>query len=308
MRLGAFDLHCDTLTEGAGDTINDPKCVLTLDKMPRDRDWVQLYAIFIPDRFRGQPAIDYFEKHVASFRRQTDKYAERVKRIERGSDIAEVVGTERMGAMLAVEGGAALAGDIKRVQTLYDAGVRCMTLVWNGENEIASGNVTDKGFTDFGYEVIPEMERLHMIVDVSHLNDHGFDDLIKVAKRPFIATHSNARAVAPHLRNLRDDQIREIVARKGLIGLNFFVAFLREDRNVTSLDDLWRHAERILSLGGEHTLALGSDFDGATLPECLDSCEKIYDIADCLLSHGLTQEQTDNVMFNNARRFFEANL
>lgn len=307
-KFGMFDLHCDTLTEGDGDSINDPSRVLTLDKMPRDRSWVQLYAIFIPDEYRGQAAIDYFDEFAASFRRQTDKFAARVMRIERGSDIAAATEAGKVGAMLAIEGGAALAGDIRRVKAVHDAGVRCMTLVWNGENEIASGNDTKKGFTDFGRELIPEMERQGVTVDVSHLNDRGFDDLTAVAKKPFIATHSNARAVAAHPRNLRDDQIKEIIARGGLIGLNYCIAFICEDCVVKSLDDLWRHAEHILSLGGRDVLALGSDFDGARLPACLDSCEKAFDIADCFMRHGLSAAETEAIMYGNARRFFEKSI
>ena len=140
-------------------------------------------------------------------------------------------------------------------------------------------------------------------MDVSHLNDAGFADLLEVAERPFVATHSNARAVAAHKRNLTDGMIREMVRRKCLIGLNYFVAFLREDRKVESLDDLYRHVDHFLSLGAEKCLALGSDFDGAELPECLNSPEKAAGIYGYLLGRGLPEPVVSGILYQNALDF-----
>lgn len=176
------------------------------------------------------------------------------------------------------------------------------------ENEIGSGHTTDHGLSAFGKAVIPELERCGILVDVSHLNDPGFYDLLEVAQKPFLATHSNARAVCGHKRNLTDEMIREMVDRDCLIGLNYFVKFLRDEGRVESLDDLYRHVSHFLELGAAKNLALGSDFDGADLPDYLNSPAKAAGIYEYLLSRGIGQELADGIMFGNASRFFQTHL
>ena len=183
-----------------------------------------------------------------------------------------------------------------------------MTLTWNGENELGSGNVTDRGLTDFGRAAVREMERCGILIDVSHLNDAGLADVFETAERPFLATHSNARAICAHKRNLTDDMIREMVRRDCLIGLNYFVKFLRDDGDVKSLDDLYRHAMHFFELGSRKNLALGSDFDGSVLPECLNTPVKVASFYEYLLSRGVSQEDADGVFYKNAQAFFHKNL
>ena len=129
-----------------------------------------------------------------------------------------------------------------------------------------------------------------------------------MATKPFVATHSNARALCSHKRNLTDDMIREMVRRGCLIGLNYFVKFLRDDGEVKSLDDLYRHTMHFFELGGQKNLALGSDFDGSVLPECLNTPTKAAAIYEYLLSRGVSQEDADGVMYKNAQAFFRNNL
>ena len=128
-----------------------------------------------------------------------------------------ITGEGKCALILSAESGACLGGRLERVEELYEAGVRFLGLVWNGENELGSGHSNEKrGLTEFGRQVIRRMEQLSMIVDVSHLNDRGFDQVCEVGERPFIATHSNLRSVAGHMRNLTEDQFQEIVRRGGL--------------------------------------------------------------------------------------------
>ena len=183
-----------------------------------------------------------------------------------------------------------------------------ITLTWNGENELGSGHTTDHGLSEFGKEAVREMEKEGVLVDVSHLNDHGFADLLEVAAKPFVATHSNARALCSHKRNLTDDMIREMVRRDCLIGLNYFVKFLRDDGEVHSLDDIYRHTMHFFELGAKKNLALGSDFDGSLLPECLNTPAKAASIYEYLISRGVSQEDADGVMYKNAQEFFRKNL
>jgi len=309
-----IDLHCDTLTDskytstGNLDTLNDPKRVLSLTSIPKDLHWAQFYAVFIPDEIRGQDAIDYFEFNRNSFYRQMEKFEEKIMPCRTLADMKEAWSTGKTAAFLSIENGSALAGDLKRAKVVADQGVRALTLVWNGENELGSGHTTDHGLSDLGKAMIAELEKQGIIVDVSHLNDSGFADLLKIAKKPFVATHSNARAVCSHKRNLTDDMIQEMVRRDCLIGLNYFVKFIKDDGDVKNLDDLYRHVEHFLKLGAEKNLALGSDFDGAALPECLSTPNHVAGLYKYFLSKGLSQSQAEGIMYKNAERFLQKNL
>lgn len=309
-----IDLHCDTLTDwkytstGHPDTLDDPGRVLSLSAIPSGVRWAQFYAIFIPDEIRGQDAIDYFDFNRNSFYRQMAQFCDRVAPCRTCAEMESAFAQGKTAAFLTVENGSALAGELSRVPVLADAGVRAVTLVWNGENEIGSGHTTDHGLSPFGRAVIPALEDHGILVDVSHLNDRGFADLLEVAKRPFVATHSNARALCAHKRNLTDGMIGEMVRRDCLIGLNYFVKFLRDDGEVESLDDLYRHIMHFFDLGAARSLALGSDFDGAKLPACLDTPAKAAGIYEYLLSRGMDQALAEGIMYGNAHRFFQENL
>lgn len=309
-----IDLHCDTLTDwkytstGNPDTLDDPSRVLSLTSIPGDVNWAQFYAIFIPDEERGQAAIDYFDFNRQSFDRQMAQFSSRVAPCRTYTDMENAWSAGKTAAFLTVENGSVLAGDISRVKTIADAGVRAVTLVWNGENEIGSGHTTTNGLSAFGKALIPELERHGILVDVSHLNDTGFADLLDVAQKPFLATHSNARSIASHKRNLTDDMIKEMVRRQCLIGLNYFVAFLRDDRDVQSLDDIYRHTDHFFQLGASSCLALGSDFDGALLPDCLSTPTKAAELYEYFLSRGMSEKLAQGVMYRNAQEFFKKNL
>lgn len=332
-----IDLHCDTLTalspEDAPllealrdpakrdetvsafaervrntDTLDLPGHHFSLSAIPEGVRWCQCCAIFLPDGLKGEEAIAYYSLHKNSFYRQMEALSDRVLPCRTAADIEAAWAQGKAAAVLTVENGSALAGRPERVETLARDGVRMLTLTWNGENEIGSGNVTDHGLSPFGKEAVRELERQGIIIDVSHLNDKGFDDLLEIARKPFAASHSNARAVCGHKRNLTDEQIREMVRRGCLIGLNYFNTFLREDGQPASPDDLRRHTEHFLELGAENCLALGSDADGADLPPWLDSPEKFAGLYQLLLDWGLTSSQAEGVLWRNALAFFRRNL
>lgn len=308
---GMIDLHCDTVTVDRyrkevppSGTLDAAACHLALSKMPAGTRWAQCFAIFVPDQYRGQEAIDFFDRYAASFYAQMEKNRDRVLPCRRFAEMERAFAERKFAALLTVEGGAVLAGRLERVQAIRDAGVRMLTLTWNAPNEIASGHDGPGGLTAFGREAVAEMERLGVIVDVSHLNDRGFEDLLGVAKRPFAASHSNARSVCGHRRNLPDPFVREMAARGGLIGLNYSRSFL-SDGGRGNLDDLYRHVCRFLELGAEKCLALGSDYDGTDIHPDLDSVEKSLNIYTYLTEHGIPEETADGILFGNAWRFFQ---
>ena len=301
-----FDLHCDTITElnREGERLARNGRMVSLEKGRALKDWAQTYAIFMPDRLRGREAVKFYEDNLAFFRREMAENAGSVSHAVRYGDITGAWQRGEAAAVLAVEGGSVLAGDIARVEQLAKDGVKFLTLTWNGKNELGSGNDTQEGLSDFGREAVTELERWGIAIDVSHLNDKGFDGLVHTAKKPFIATHSNLRAVCGHKRNLTDDQFREIVRRGGIVGINFCKGFLNDDREKAGFSDLMRHIERMLALGGEDVIAMGSDFDGTTVPEGMDSVEKLADVEGFLRGAGLGERQTEKIMGGNACAFF----
>ena len=309
-----FDLHCDTLTAfldpapGQGNTLNDPSHCFALCKIPQGAHWAQCCAVFVPDELKGPEATDYYIRHRDSFYRQMSALGELALPCRTAHQVEAAWCRGKIAALLTVENASPLAGRLEGVERLRRDGVVMMTLTWNGENELGSGHSTQKGLTSFGKEAVREMEAQGILVDVSHLNDPGFYDLLDTARKPFVASHSNARAVCPHRRNLTDEQIREMVDRKCLMGLNYYTAFLRSDGCPATLEDLWRHVEHFLELGAEDNLALGSDFDGADLPDYLNSPAKAAGIYEYLLSRGIGQELADGIMFGNASRFFQTHL
>ena len=306
-----FDLHCDTLTRFYDkenllkDTLNMDENIIALDRVPKDRSYGQFFAVFVPDRYRGEAAEEFFNNNANNFLRQCKKFSRNTKRCRNYDDIINAYEEGKTAACLSIEGGAAFGGKLENVEKARDLGVCACTLTWNGENELASGNVTQVGLKAFGKECIREMERCSIIVDVSHLNDPGFYDVLKFAKRPFIATHSNSRSMTGHLRNLKDDQIKEMIDMGGLIGLNYCTAFLNDDPDKANLEDTYRHVEHILELGGENVLALGSDFDGCRVFPDLDSLQKSFNLGNHFLSKGISEETVEKIMAENALNFFK---
>lgn len=334
-----IDLHCDTLTAFTSsygqeellerlkdperqeeavrsllervrgkDTLDLPQQQFSLSKVTPQMRWAQCCAIFVPDGLKDRGAIAYYDFHQKNFARQMSSLSEKVVQCRTAEDIERAWSTGRAAAILTIENGSPLAGRLERVEQLARDGVRMITLTWNGENEIGSGNTTDHGLSPFGRAVVPEMEAQGILVDVSHLNDPGFYDLLEVAQRPFVASHSNARSVCSHKRNLTDDQIRVMVERQCLIGLNYSNYFLRDDGQPATLEDLYRHIAHFLELGAEDCLALGSDFDGTDVPPCLDSMDKVAGLYSCLTGLGLSSALTEKIMWRNAMEFFRKNL
>ncbi len=312
-----FDLHCDTLTRdmypgrgrtpGRG-TLNDPRYHLAVDKMPAGTRWVQCFAIFVPDHLRGQAAIDFFDRYAASYHAQMAGLADRIADCGSFAQMENALAAGKFAGLLTVEGGAVLAGDLRRVEEIRRTGVRMLTLTWNGPNELGSGHATPMGLTGLGREAVSALEEAGVLVDVSHLNDRGFEDLLAVVKKPFVASHSNARSVCAHRRNLPDDFIREMVARDCLIGLNFSRNFLSPDRAGGGMEDLYRHVCRFLELGAGKNLAIGSDYDGTDIHPELDSVEKAPGIREALVSRGIPAETAEAILFGNAWRFFSKAL
>ncbi len=212
--------------------------------------------------------------------------------------------------LLGIEDARGLEKNIDRVDELYDMGIRVFTPLWAGETCIGGAHDTDKGLTDFGESAVRRAVKLGMIPDISHASVKSADEIFDIASefgRPVIASHSNAYAICPVSRNLRDGQIKAIIDCHGLIGLNDYVNFLAKDHPAT-VEDLYRHADYLLSLGAEKALALGGDMDGADLPDDLKDLSYLPDVAECFLRHNCSENLVNAIFFENAYRVLHTAL
>ncbi len=317
-----FDLHCDTLDRLCGaaegkpfneaDGEIDPALLsdlesnvadISLERMEGAR-WCQCFGVFMPDELRGPAATGFFDRIYGFFLRQMERHDRHIVQVRDAAGIDRAFAEDKHAALLTVEGGSVLAGDLGRIELLVERGVRIMSMTWNGPNELASGNATMRGLTRTGRMAIPALEEAGIIIDVSHLNDTGFWELAHLVQRPIVATHSNSRAVCDHPRNLTDDQFAFIVECGGLVGINFCKEFLVHGISDPKPDHLLQHVDHLLNRDGEDVLALGSDYDGADLPSWLAPCDKMLDLHD-LLAHEFGDEIARKICFGNAYAFLE---
>ena len=299
-----FDLHCDTIGECYKNklSLRHSGLHVSLDKEKNFESYTQVFAVWISDELRGKSATDYFNNVCDYYYKELELNKDLIVNFNDAKK-----DDKRVKAILAIEGGAALAGDIENLYKVYEKGVRILTLTWNAENEIASGAFCENGgLTSFGKTVIKKMEKLKMVIDVSHLNRESFFDVAENTTLPFIASHSNPDIVetnAGRKRNLADEQIEIIKERNGLIGLNFYKEFLDVD-NKTGVDALKVHLDYLLNKGCENIIALGSDFDGCAITDGINGLESMNEVYDALLKDGYSRNLIDDLFYNNAERFF----
>lgn len=333
--MKVWDLHCDTLYRllGREDTAGEPAVeafakdggMLDLAKMRAGDYLLQCFACFVGLEESPDPLLSAL-REVDLFHRLLAAYPDDLVWVKSAADIDKLGEDGRIGAMLTIEEGAVCRDDLAILRDFYRLGVRMMTLTWNHQNGLGSPNITPDynedtwpvkdpgapGLTGVGREFVAEMERLHMIVDVAHLSDAGIRDLLAIATRPFAASHSNARACCPHLRNLPDELLRAMGEKGCLIGLNYCPAFLDDtpDRKhcVGSVAQMARHAKYILNLAGEDALALGSDFDGIGGELEITGAQDLPLLAEGFVNEGIPARVVEKIFYKNARRFFRENL
>ncbi|HBA64489.1 MAG TPA: peptidase M19 [Lachnospiraceae bacterium] len=214
----------------------------------------------------------------------------------------------KLSAFLTVEEGAILESQLERLEILYQKGIRLITLTWNFENCIGFPNAgwkyQDRGLKAFGIETLERMDELGIIADVSHLSDGGFEDVYRYGKRPFIATHSNARSICGHERNLTDEMIRKLAQKGGVTGLNLSGAFLQENGKST-LEAMLIQMRHIMNVGGKEVLCLGTDFDGVSDLGDIQECGQMPYLAAAMESAGFTENEIDGICYKNAEKFMK---
>ncbi|MDY4920394.1 MAG: dipeptidase [Phascolarctobacterium sp.] len=269
------DCHCDTLTElyKKGTDLYANTQHFDIQRQIALGGGLQFCAIFVPTpEYRYGGGLRYTLKLLDKYITETKKLQATgidVLQVRTAADAADVL-NHKAATLLAIEEGGAIDGSLEALRCLYELGVRAMTLVWSNRNDIADGvneECSRGGLTVFGRQVVAEMNRLGMLVDVSHIAPAGFWDVIETSSKPIIATHSNAKALCSHPRNLDDKQILAINENDGLIGITFAGQFLEEDYNNACIESVYRHIDHMLNLmGNDEHIGFGSDFDGISHP------------------------------------------
>lgn len=269
------DCHCDTLTElyNKNASLYENEQHFDIKRQIALGGGLQFCAIYVPTEvFRYQGGLRYTLCLL-------DKYNQEIKKLhENGIDVLQVRTAEDAGnvlkhkaaTLLAIEEGGAIDGSLEALRCLYELGVRAMTLTWSNRNDIADGineEATGSGLTLFGKKVVAEMNRLGMLVDVSHISTAGFWSVIETSTKPIIATHSNAKSLCSHPRNLNDEQIKALAQNGGLAGITFAGQFLEEDWRNACIESVYKHIDYMLNLiGNDDHIGFGSDFDGISHP------------------------------------------
>lgn len=269
------DCHCDTLTElyNKNASLYENEQHFDIKRQIALGGGLQFCAIYVSTEvFRYQGGLRYTLCLL-------DKYNQEIKKLhENGIDVLQVRTAEDAGnvlkhkaaTLLAIEEGGAIDGSLEALRCLYELGVRAMTLTWSNRNDIADGineEATGSGLTLFGKQVVAEMNRLGMLVDVSHISTAGFWSVIETSTKPIIATHSNAKSLCSHPRNLNDEQIKALAQNGGLAGITFAGQFLEEDWRNACIESVYKHIDYMLNLiGNDDHIGFGSDFDGISHP------------------------------------------
>lgn len=314
MKLSLFDTHCDTAYElyHRKEDLWQNSCHISLSHAQAYDKYAQLYAIWSNRRLDDQTCWEQFLKVSENFDQLIDNHQDKINRVYSGAQLKASTEKFPNTAILAVEDARLLAGDIDRLQGLYDKGVRCMTLLWGGPTCIGGSHDTDQGLTDFGKAVLAGCFELGIIPDISHASEQSVDDVIAIAQKyhkPFIATHSNSYSVYPHSRNLRDRHLKALIELGGLVGVSMCCIHLRDcSEQRAGIDDVVRHIDRYIELGAADHICFGCDFDGTDLPENIEHVGDLIKIADRLAERGYDTTFLQKLFWQNAYNFFSNNI
>ena len=314
MNMRFVDLHCDTLLEmySKNRDLAELDGHIDLAALRQGGALMQCFAAFLPTYDCAQrhgvtlPPYELFHAMADVFDRQMEKYKDEIAPARCYGDVQKNAAAGKISAMLTVEDAVLLDGKIERVDELYARGVRMTALTWNYENSLGFPNSPDgalhaKGLKPFGIAAVERMNELGMIVDVSHLSEGGFWDVSRYSKRPFAASHSCARALCDHSRNLTDAQLKALGDAGGVCGVNFYSAFLNGREDYTPNADIVRHMQYIKDKAGIAAVALGSDFDGIDCALEMGGYAGMPSLAEAM-SGAFTDDEIDLICGINALR------
>ena len=322
--IRVVDMHCDTISailaerrRGKDCRLRRNKLHIDLERMQQSGYLLQNFALFV-NREKCRSPWEEFCTLYEVYQGELEENGDILAPVLTFSDIEKNRCSGKMSSLLTVEEGAVCEGEIGKLEQLYSRGVRMLTLTWNYPNELGYPNVrpgmhfkpdTEHGLTSKGMEFVERMEELGMIVDVSHLSDAGFYDVLKTTKKPFVASHSDAREVCGWVRNLTDDMIRKLADRGGCMGLNFCADFLKTVpegmKNPGTIEAVVRHAGHIVKVGGIEVLGLGTDFDGIDTHEELPGAQSMERLWNGLHRAGFSESQLEKIYHENVLRVYK---
>lgn len=306
--MNIVDLHCDTILKigRSKESLELRRNNLNVDieKLKKAHSLAQFFAMFV--HLKGE--FDPLEKCLEMIDRlylEIDKNSEDISLARNYDELMKNNKDGKLSAFITIEEGGAIKGKLHNLRNFYRLGVRLITLTWNYPNEIGYPNCIPEymntGLTSFGKEVVNEMNELGMLIDVSHLSDGGFYDVAKLAKVPFVASHSNARVMHPHTRNLTDDMIKVLSDKGGVMGINFEREFLGEEP-ISRVEDMVSHIKHIKNVGGIDVIAIGSDFDGINQQLEMENIGQIDKLTTCLEKNEFTEGEIEKILYRNALR------
>lgn len=318
--MKVVDMHCDTILElykarerGEEISLLDNDLHIDLKKMEAGDYFLQNFALFVDLKGTEDPFLTCV-RMADLFYQVMEENRDRISPVTTWAEIERNWKEGRMSALLTLEEGEVCQGDPALLRTLYRLGARMMTFTWNYENSLAwpgrEGGLpeTEKGLKERGFEILEEMEALGMIVDVAHLSDAGIWDVLRTAKKPFVASHSNARSLASHARNLTDEMIRAIAEKGGVIGINYYCNFLEDipegGRQISRISRMVEHMKHIRQVGGAGCIGLGSDFDGIYGEVEIRNSAGLPRLAEAMESAGFTAGEVEAVFHGNVLRLY----
>lgn len=305
------DTHCDTILammrgeRKLGE--RSDKGHLDLPRLLEGGVTAQFFAVYIEPQYKPDRGLERAIEVIDGLLREIEANPGQAELAITVADIHRLKAQGKAAAVLAIEGGEGIGNHLANLRVLHRLGLRSLGLVWNQRNLIADGIAerrTGGGLTTFGVEVIEECNNLGIVVDVSHLTDPGFEDIVEVCRGPFMASHSNARAVCDHPRNLTDDQIKALAASGGVMGLNFAPNFVNHAApKEATLGDLLDHLDHIVALVGPDHVGLGSDFDGiGATPKGLEDATTFPRFTQGLIDRGYSDEDIIKFLGGNHLR------
>lgn len=306
--ISVFDAHCDTISRcwREYEGLDSNSGAVSLERTAGFGRYCQFFALWTADGYTGYPSGgDSVERaYHALLRCFKDQMARNQDKAVPCRTAAEAEQAHQQGkaaAFLSVEGGELLGCDPGRLEQAAEDGVAAINLTWNHANILSGSNCDEpeRGLSPVGREFVAKMEDIHILVDVSHLSEAGFWDVAELARRPFIASHSNAKSVWNHTRNLTNEQINAIIKNQGVIGLNFYTEFVGGSRD---LDEVRAHLDHILELGGAANVALGGDWDGCDTISDLPAIDSLPRLYEHLLRHGYRETVVQDLFYNNLMR------
>lgn len=325
-----IDLHCDTLCmafETKDKNIFDrPQFMLDIKRLKEAGAMAQFFAMYMPPQEwihnikAGCSDDEFIDDLYATLCDAIAQHPDDIAWAKNAADMENNAKQGKVSAFLTIEDGRSVNGSFEKFDKYYDMGVRLVSLTHNYENCFGYPNSTDSkimsaGLKPFGKEAVEYMNDKGIIIDVSHLSDGGFRDVMELSKKPIVASHSCARALTPHQRNLTDDMIKAMATKGGVCGINFCPVFITPDLSAnggwiedSKLEDIVRHVMHLYNVGGSDFVAIGTDFDGIGGKLDIAGPQDMDKLFDALLKKGMNAEDVEKIAYKNAERLIKETL